>query len=103
MLIIDDGNILELQPFQTCRERTGGGFVLLPSCSEILWGGEGTPLSKASRWLFLGSLTSCLFMDEVELMSRDQVCWPQNILQNTKLQCMYTFESMAIHAHNLLD
>ena len=46
---------------------------IFPSCSDTL-GEGGDSFEKASRWLLLRARPFCLPMDEVELMSRDQVC-----------------------------
>ena len=66
------GNILDSQPFQCCRKRKErSGFFHL---AVTHWGEGGDSFEKASRWLLLRARPFCLPMDEVELMSRDQVC-----------------------------
>ena len=45
---------------------------IFPPCSDPL-GEGGDSFEKASRWLLLRARPFCLPMDEVELMSRDQV------------------------------
>ena len=66
------GNILDSQPFQCCRKRKErSGFFHLAVTHR---GEGGDSFEKASRWLLLRARPFCLPMDEVELMSRDQVC-----------------------------
>ena len=66
----DGNNVYKLQPFQSCRAgKEKSDFFLSTKYFEK----DEVALNKASRWLSASYPTICLSMDEVELMTRDQV------------------------------